>query len=66
MLVPPLHHSEPTDPELLDAIVRKLSEIVPLEPTAAIVLLGLLVAGVPLLLVLLAARHRGASGRDDG
>ena len=68
MLVPPLHHSEPTDPELLDAIVHKLSEIVPLGPTAVVVLLGLLVAVVPLLLVLLAARQRrrGAYRRDDG
>ncbi len=67
MLVPPLHHSEPTDPELLDAIVHKLSEILPLGPTAVVALLGLVVAAVPLVLLLLVARQRrGGLWRRDG
>ncbi len=68
MLVPPLHHSEPTDPELLDAIVHKLSEVLPLGPSAVVVLLGLVVAAVPALLLLLVARQRrrGAYRGGDG
>ena len=58
MRVPPLHQGEPVDAALLDAVIHEVTDMLPLSATALVAVIGSVLAGVPVLLIVLVARRR--------
>lgn len=53
------HHSEPTDPELLEWLTHTVDLVVGQGPVVMAVLIGLVVIAIPLAIAVLALRRRG-------
>lgn len=53
------HHSEPTDPELLEWLTHTVDLVVGQGPVVMVVLIGLVVIAIPLAIAVLALRRRG-------
>ena len=53
------HHSEPTDPELLEWLVHTVDLVLGQGPVVMVVLIGVVVLLVPLAIAVLALRRRG-------
>jgi hypothetical protein len=43
----PAHHSEPTDPELLEWIIHQVDALLGVGPVAMVVALGLVIVAIP-------------------
>ena len=64
MRSPPLHHSEPVDPTLLDWILHQVDRLLPFDPVVGVVIGGVLLLAAPAVLAALAVRHaRRRAGR---
>ncbi len=53
------HHSEPTDPELLEWLVHAVDLVLGQGPLVMIVVIGIVVIAIPLAIAVLALRRRG-------
>ena len=53
------HHSEPTDPELLEWLVHAVDLVLGQGPVVMVVLIGVVVLLIPLAIAVLALRRRG-------
>ncbi|MCE2470140.1 MAG: hypothetical protein J4F32_06485 [Dehalococcoidia bacterium] len=64
MRSPPLHHSEPVDPTLLDWILHQVDRLLPFDPVVGVAIGGVLLLAAPAVLAALAVRHaRRRAGR---
>ena len=64
MRAPPLHHSEPVDPTLLDWILHQVDRLLPFDPVVGVAIGGALLLAAPAVLAALAVRHaRRRAGR---
>ena len=53
------HHSEPTDPELLEWLVHAVDLVLGQGPVVMVALIGVVVLLIPLAIAVLALRRRG-------
>ncbi len=56
------HHSEPTDPELLNWLVHTIDSIVGVGPVLMLAAIGVVVVAIPATLAYLARRNRSPRG----
>ena len=56
------HHSEPTDPELLEWLVHAVDGVLGQGPLVVVVVIGVVALGVPLALAALALRRLRGGG----
>jgi hypothetical protein len=61
-----LHHSEAIDPTLAEWIRQKIDDILGLDPSTIVVILGVVILVFPLALGILASRRRRALARGTG
>ena len=59
-LSPPVHHSEPADPVLLDWIKHQMDAMVDMEPQTIVLLLAVVILAIPtfILSLYLVQRHQ--------
>ena len=62
---PPLHHSEPTDPDLLDWLTHQVDRFLPFDPLVGVVVGGVLLVAIPVGLLLLAARNASRRRNEE-
>ncbi len=61
---PSLHHSEPTDPDLLEWLTHQVDRFLPFDPLVWVVVGGILLVAIPAGLLLLAARNASRRGKE--
>ena len=62
---PALHHSEPTDPDLLEWLTHQVDRLLPFDPLVWVVVGGVLLVAIPAGLLLLAARNASRRGSEE-
>lgn len=62
---PLLHHSEPTDPDLLEWLTHQVDRFLPFDPLVWVVVGGALLVAIPAGLLLLAARNASRRAKEE-